>query len=278
MATSTPTTLAEGLARLIEKQISARHARQVDDVTISPRPPGVMLRERRGVAGARAAETVPPPRVVEAAALRGEAKEAVDRLLRQETNRTAFRTMYRQRVATFQQALGDLEADVARELEAMPRPEVVVGVRGRQDTQIVISRTPAAGQQEQGGEAAEASSPAAPAAAGPAALPGMNKAVLREGLVWAAGRALAELGVNPEQPFGAGLAMQVMSHPQLRPLVLVALPEGVRQAKTAEAAARAAPDAEGGAPSALPARTLTRRSRPRKKLPLIRVTVKRPRA
>lgn len=281
MATTTPTTLAEGLARLIEKQISARHARQVDDVTISPRPPGVTLRARRGVAGARAAEVSgPPPRVVEAAALRGEAKEAVDRLLRQETNRTAFRTMYRQRVATFQQTLGDLEADVARELEAMPRPEVVVGVRGRQDTQIVIARTPAAGQQEEGGEAAEASSHAAPAGAAPAALPGMNKAVLREGLVWAAGRALAELGVNPEQPFGAGLAMQVMSHPQLRPLVLVALPEGVRQAKTAEAAARAAPDAEGGAPSAsaLPARTLTRRSRPRKKLPLVKVTVKRPRA
>ncbi len=206
-ASATATTLAEGVARLIEKQIASQHARRVDDIAISPKPPG----SGRGAAPVGS-------RVIEAGALRGEAKEAIDRLLRQETNRTAFRTMYRQRVATFQHSLESLEADVARELEAMPRPEVVVGVRGREDTQIVIARAaPAAAAEgaggEQAGDAAAAAGNAA-SARGPSRT--TNKAVLREGLVWASGRALAELGLDPEQPFAAGLAMQILGHPQMR--------------------------------------------------------------
>jgi hypothetical protein len=269
------TTLAEGVARLIEKQIAVQHARRVDDVTISPRPPGQGGRGRSAGLGAGSAQ------VVDARALQGEAKEAIDRLLRQETNRTAFRTLYRQRVATFQQSLDALESDVARELEAMPRPEVVVGVRGREDTQIVISRAAPPEAEEAGGAAAAAPGPGQTAAsAGPSRT--TNKAVLREGLVWASGQALAELGLDPEQPFQAGLAMQILSHPQMRPLVLVALPDGVQRARQAEAALRGVgADDAGEAPGPAvprPPRTLTRRSRPRKKVPLVKVTVKRPRA
>lgn len=269
-ASATATTLAEGVARLIEKQIASQHARRVDDIAISPKPPG----SGRGAAPVGS-------RVIEAGALRGEAKEAIDRLLRQETNRTAFRTMYRQRVATFQHSLESLEADVARELEAMPRPEVVVGVRGREDTQIVIARAaPAAAAEgaggEQAGDAAAAAGNAA-SARGPSRT--TNKAVLREGLVWASGRALAELGLDPEQPFAAGLAMQILGHPQMRPLVLVALPDGIQRARQAEAAMRDLA-ATGATPADLarPPRTLTRRSRPRKKAPLVTVSVKRPRS
>jgi hypothetical protein len=303
-------TLAEGVARLIEKQVSSQHARHVDDVTISPRPPGVQLRAKRGpVAEAAAASPAPPVRTLDLSELRGESKEAVDVLLRQETSRTAFRSMYRQRVSTFQQTLEALEEDVARELEAMPRPEVVVGVRGRENTQIVITRAGLAEPEAGAGPAALAFGSAAlqppspfglggpPSPSGPAARSSasasasassgpLTKAVLRDGLVWAAGRALAELGVHPEQPFSAGLAVQVLSHPQLRPLVLVALPDGIQRARESDVAQRArgaagdgggTPEGESGAAS--PAtRTLTRKSRPRKKAPLVRVVVKRPRA
>lgn len=254
-------TLAEGVARLMEKQIAALHSRQVDDVTISVRPPGLRLRGGGGAAAAAAAGG--SARVIQLEELPGEQREAVDVLLRQETNRAAFQKMYRQRVSGFRQAMQAMEEDVARELETMPRPEVVVGVRNRADTQIVIAR---AAQHEPAADAATAApTPPAP----------RTKGSLRDGLVWASGRALAELGVNPDQPFNAGLAVQALSHPQLRPLVLVALPEGLAQAAARETEAREHVGEEGAAdPSPAPLRKLTRNSRPRRREPLVKVSVK----
>jgi hypothetical protein len=249
-ARDTTTTIAEGIARLFEKHIASQHAAQTQDIAILTKP-----------------ADQPTDLVVSAERLPGPHKDAIDQLLRRETNRAAFRNIYRHRVAAFRQTLAAMEEDVATELAAMPQPEVVIGVRGRSDTRIVISRGPGAaadGQQQE--ESAETTRPrAAP----------KTKSSLRDGVIWAAQQALAELGVDPEQPYSATLATQLALHPQLRSLVLLALPEGMKHAaekelrmRTAVGEAAAAGAGDGAA------RRLTRNSRPRKKAPLIKVAVK----
>jgi hypothetical protein len=251
--------LAEGVARLLEKQVAARYVRETDDVRVSTKPPGTMLRKR-----ARPTSPQPPPRVMEISALDNDRREAIDVLLRQETNRTAFRKMYTQRIDQFKTTLREMEPSVAAELGALRRPEVVVGVRGREGTQIIIraqqDEPPSHGPVAAAGESTTAPAPA-------------TKGAMRDGLRWASAMALSDLGVNPEQPFSTGLAAQIVGHPQLRPLVLMHLPAGLSRAAEDERHARA-----GATEAPRTVRTLTRNSRPRKAPPLVRVTIKKPRA
>jgi len=253
-------TLAEGVARLIEKHIASQHSKTIDDVAISTKAiPGM---------------------VVPASRLPDSEREAIDMLLRRETNRAAFRKLYRQRVSAFRESLASMEEDVARELEALPQPEVVVGVRGRTDTQIVISRAddPADAAAPEAGAEAGVRRPKAP----------RTKSCLRDGMVWAAEQALTELGVRPDQPFSAPLAVQITNHPQLRPLILLALPEGMSRAAAREKELRGRNSHERGQSSeagagaaedvAASVRRLTRDSRPRKKAALVKVSVKQKRS
>jgi hypothetical protein len=203
---ASPLALAEGVARVVEKHICALHATAKDEVSVVP------LLHPSLPAAPPALADLPP-----------EISDALRTAVQRETNRAALRSVYRQRMATFKENLGRLDPDVAAALRDMHRTELTVTAPG---VQITLKA-------RQGGEAAEAGGGAgasqgdAAAAAAPLA---RSKPQLRQGMVYAAASAIADLGVDPAQAYDEHLAARLLSHPQLRPLILVKLPEAMAQA------------------------------------------------
>lgn len=226
--------MAEGVARILEKFVEAAYARQVDDVRLTT------SRVASGPQAPAAASPVPLSSIPQ------EDRAVVERLLRQEVSRTAFRKVYRDRMRQSQERLAALEAGVESELARMQRPQVTIGVRGREDTQITIASKEAARAAAAGPAAASA---AASAVAAPPAPP-VTKTVLRRALVQATQRAMDQLGLDGEQAYRAAFAVHAAGHPQLRALVIAALPEVIERERNAaeerrRIATRAAESGEG---------------------------------
>jgi hypothetical protein len=222
-AGTTEATLAQGVARMLEKFVEETYARDVDEVRLTTARPEAT-------------------HIVTTDALPSEDKAVVERLLRQQVSRTAFRSLYRQRVRGFQERLIELEPRVADELARVPQQQVTIGVRGRQNMQITIGSKQQQQQQQPSASAAQASAPARLAARAPP----LTKGVLRQAVADATQKAMMQLGVDAHQPFRAALAAQAAGHPQLRALVVAALPETIQAARHAAESKRTKPAAADG--------------------------------
>lgn len=192
--------LAEGVAHVVEKHLARIHSKVRDEVVVVPMShPSLpadapLLRE-----------------------LPAEVADALRTTVQRETNRAALRTVYNQRMATFRENLARLDPDVSAALRQLGRAELTVTAP---NVQVTLKDKGAA-------------APAAPAAHGPgeAAAPlARSKPQLRQGMIHAAAGAIADLGIDPGQDYAEHLAMRLLSHPQLRPLILVKLPEAMAQA------------------------------------------------
>lgn len=251
-------TLSQGVARMLEKFVESAYSRQVDEVRLTTTRPAGEGTER----------------IVAADALPAQEKAVVDRLLRQEVSRTAFRQLYRQRVRGFQEKLRALEPRVAEELSRAPQQQVTIGVRGRQDMQITIGRKapqpPPPGQQQQQQQPRQAEGAGEAAAPLAARTPPLTKGILRQAVADATLKAMTQLGVDAHQPFRAALAAQAAAHPQLRALVVSALPDAIEAARHAAESKRRRISPAGEDPSTAAATTtattapaLGRKSAPR---------------
>lgn len=210
-APAAPLALAEGVARVVEKHICALHATAKDEVAVVP------LLHPSLPAAPPALADLPP-----------EISDTLRTAVQRETNRAALRSVYRQRMGTFKENLARLDPDVAAALRDMDRTELTVTAPGVQITLKAKPGGEAAGAAGAGEGKAPAETPSQePATAAPLA---RSKPQLRQGMVYAAASAIADLGVDPDQPYDEHLAARLLSHPQLRPLILVKLPEAMTQA------------------------------------------------
>jgi hypothetical protein len=218
-----PFTLAEGVARVVEKHISTTFSRRKDDIAVVP------LHHPSLPEDPPALSAMPP-----------EVAESLRTAVQRETNRAALRTVYKQRMAAFKETLAELDPKVSDALRAMNRAELTITAP---NVQITLKQK-AAAQEGGGGAGAEgggeevgapsgakeldrnASSSSSSAAAAPIA---RSKPQLRQGMVYATASAIADLGVDPAAEYDPHLAERVLSHPQLRPLILVKLPEAMDQ-------------------------------------------------
>lgn len=212
-----PFTLAEGVARVVEKHICTTFSRRKDDIAVVP------LHHPSLPEDPPALSAMPP-----------EVAESLRTAVQRETNRAALRTVYKQRMAAFKETLAELDPKVSDALRAMNRAELTITAP---NVQITLKQKAAAVQEAGGGAGAEAggeddrnasssSSSSAAAAAAPIA---RSKPQLRQGMVYATASAIADLGVDPAAEYDPHLAERVLSHPQLRPLILVKLPEAMDQ-------------------------------------------------
>jgi hypothetical protein len=216
--------LAQGVARMLEKFVEATYAREVDEVKVTTARP-------EGAADA----------VVPAEALPQEHRAVVERLLRQDVSRTAFRRVYRQRVRSFQERLLQLEPRVAEELARSPQRQFSGSAKAMQITIGTKEAAPAPLPNAATATAAEPAAPLAPRA------PPLTKGILRQAVVDATHRAMVQLGVDAAQPFRPALAAQAAAHPQLRALVVAALPETIDAARQAAERKRRRPGEEQAA-------------------------------
>lgn len=271
--------LAEGVARMLEKFVEAAYAREVDEMKLTT--------------------AAPPPteRVVTMSpALPQEDRAVVERLFRQEVSRVAFRKVYRERLQQSRETLARLEPRVAEDLARMGQPQVTIGVRGRQGVQITIgSKEGIAGAGARGQEGREqhqrqqqapgreqAEPPVVPLLS--ARAPPVTKGVMRAALIQATSVGMQQLGVDAAQPFRASLAAQAASHPQLRALVVAALPEAIEASRHAaegrrrrgghEAAGAGAAATTTPPPPTTPATMLGRVSAPRRPASALVVKIK----
>lgn len=205
-------TLAEGVAQVVEKHLSRIHGKVKDEVAVVP------LRHRSL-----------PEHLPELSELPAEISEALSTAVQRETNRSALRSVYTRRMATFRENLSRLDPDVTAALRQMKRAELTITAPNVQvtlrDKQAVAASEGGGGGGSEGGSRSEGGTGAE--AAAPLA---RSKPQLRQGIVYAAAGAIADLGIDPGQEYAEHLAMRLVAHPQLRPLILVKLPEAMAQA------------------------------------------------
>jgi hypothetical protein len=194
--------MAEGVVELIYKHVAETHKRVVDDVVVSVKAPQEAL-------------------VVDASELSGENREAVAALVRQDTNRTAFRRSYKERVDAYKASAQELQQRVEAYMVEAGKQELVIGLRGQDDLQIKIKRS------------SMSTAAAAPAPEATRPVPPTQKQLLRE----AVETTLRTLRVDPRQRYDPMSAVQILAHPQARPLINRAMHE----AETAAHAGTAAP-------------------------------------
>jgi len=192
--------MAEGVVELIYKHVAETHKRVVDDVVVSVKAPQEAL-------------------VVDASELSGENREAVAALVRQDTNRTAFRRSYKERVDAYKASAQELQQRVEAYMVEAGKQELVIGLRGQDDLQIKIKRS----SMSTAAAVQEATRP----------VPPTQKQLLRE----AVETTLRTLRVDPRQRYDPVSAVQFLAHPQARPLINRAMHE----AETAAHAGTAAP-------------------------------------
>jgi hypothetical protein len=198
--------MAEGVVELIYKHVAETHKRVVDDVVVSVKaPPQEAL-------------------VVDASELSGENREAVAALVRQDTNRTAFRRSYKERVDAYKASAQELQQRVEAYMVEAGKQELVIGLRGQDDLQIKIKRS---------------SMSTAAAAAAPAAVQEETRPVpptQKQLLCEAVETTLRTLRVDPRQRYDPVSAVQFLAHPQARPLINRAMHEAENAAHAGTAA------------------------------------------
>lgn len=186
--------IAEGLVELIYKYVADAHKRVVDDVVVSVKPP----------------EGCP---VVDAAELSGEQRELVAALVRQDTSRTAFKRTYKEKMDSFKASAQELQQRVDVYMAEAGKQELVIGLKGQDQLQIKIKRR----DQEPPVQAGAGGAGAGAGAGAAESLP--PPPTQKELLCQAVEATLRTLRVDPKQPYDPISAVQLLAHPQTRPLI-----------------------------------------------------------
>ena len=232
---SSSLSLAEGVVDLIYKHIAETHKRTVDDVLVSVKPPAGVDDEL----------------VVDANDLSHENKEIFAALVRQDTNRTAFRRTYKAKMDTFKASAQELQQEVDTYMVQHNKQELVIGLRGHDDMQIKLKRNGATEN--------------------PAKLAISSRISQKEALLRAVETTLRTMRVNPHQPYDPISAVQILSHPQVRPLINKAMHEQGSHTSQSTSTSAAGEGAGAGAGAGGAMAAVESRSR---KAPLVSAVVK----
>lgn len=193
--------LAEGIARTIEKHVSQIYHTDVDKIVVAPPP-------------ARVGASTPRP--IPLNTIDSDLRVAFVEFVSKERNRVAVRKVTSERLRAYRAKMKTLEGAVQEEMRQAGVTKVAVGMDGHGTLEIIPKRGTMDEEEEDGdGDGADGAA-ATNRALMPSAL-GVIK--LRELVVRATEAAMVELGMNPQDAFAPSAAVQALGHPQLRTLI-----------------------------------------------------------